>query len=69
METQSKDPSRLGNFKVLREEEKRRNKVNKRLPKIVEEIQKLTAKYFDDNGKDFLIQGITFDIFGKRGEI
>jgi len=61
LETSMKDPSRLGNFKALREEEKRRNRVNKRLPKIVDEIYKMTSDYLDAKGKDFLIRGMTFN--------
>ena len=60
LETCMKDPTRLGNFKALREEEKRRNRVNKRLPKVVEEIQKMTSDYLNANGKEFLIRGMSF---------
>ena len=57
LESQTKDPSRLGNFKVLREEEKRRKRVNQGLPKVIDEIKNLTQEYYDQNGKDFLISG------------
>jgi hypothetical protein len=50
----------LGDFRALREEEKLRNRVNKRLPKLVEELERLAEKYIQDNGKDFLICGTTF---------
>jgi len=54
------DPKRLGNFKALREEEKMRNRVNKRLPKAVEDI----TNWMDElqkKGKHFRIRGMTFD--------
>ncbi len=66
LETCMKDPSRLGNFKMLREEEKKRNRVNKRLPKIVEEIERLAATYHDEKGKDFLIYGLDFHQLNER---
>ena len=56
----SKDPGRLGNFRALREEEKRRNRVNKRLPKVVEEIKKLTENFQLEHDKTFLIKGKLF---------
>ena len=68
LESQTKDPSRLGNFKVLREEEKRRKRVNQGLPKIIEEIKALTQEYFDQNGKEFLIRGMTFDELSDHKE-
>lgn len=60
LETCGKDPTRLGNFRALREEEKKRNRVNKRLPKVVEEIESLTTQYFEKSGQEFLIKGMTF---------
>ena len=46
---------------MLREEEKRRKRVNQGLPKVIDEIKTLTQEYFDQNGKEFLIQGMAFD--------
>merc|ERR1712141_560257 len=68
LESQTKDPSRLGNFKVLREEEKRRKRVNQGLPKVIDEIKTLTQEYFDQNGKEFLIRGMTFDELSHHKE-
>jgi len=61
LETCAKDPTRYGNFRALREEEKRRNRVNKRLPKVVEEIESLTKQFRREQDKEFLINGQTFD--------
>lgn len=44
LEVNCNDPSRLGDFRALRDEERRRNKVNKRLPKLTQEIGNLMAK-------------------------
>ena len=41
----------------MREEEKRRKRVNQGLPKVIDEIKNLTQEYYDQNGKDFLILG------------
>jgi hypothetical protein len=46
---------------VLREEEKRRKRVNQGLPKVIDEIKTVTQEYFDQNGKEVLIQGMAFD--------
>ena len=54
LETCTKDPSRLGNYRALREEERRRNRVNKRFPKLVLEIESLCAQYQKQNNKDFI---------------
>ena len=61
LEEKGKDPSRLGNFRALREEEKQRGRVKKRLPVLVKELTDLTQKYFSEHGKDFLINGSTFE--------
>lgn len=61
LEGMQKDPSRLGNFKALREEEKMRNRVNKKLPKVIEEIKALMANYAKTKGKEFLVLGMTFE--------
>ena len=48
------------NLQALREEEKMRNRVNKRLPKAVEDI----TNWMDElqkKGKHFRIRGMTFD--------
>ena len=53
---------------MLREEEKRRKRVNQGLPKIIDEIKALTQEYFDQNGKEFLIRGMTFDELSHHKE-
>lgn len=60
LETCKNDPGRLGNFKALREEEKRENRVKKRLPKVVEEIERLAKQYKSETAKEFLICGMIF---------
>ena len=60
LETCKNDPGRLGNFKALREEEKREKRVKNKLPKVVEDIERLAKQYKSDTGKDFLIHGMVF---------
>eukprot|EP00093_Oithona_nana_P011286 11286.XXX_371448_373447_1 [CDS] Oithona nana genome sequencing. len=60
LETCKNDPGRLGNFKALREEEKREKRVKNKLPKVVEDIERLAKQYKSDTGKDFLIDGMVF---------
>lgn len=60
LETCKNDPGRLGNFKALREEEKREKRVKNKLPKVVEDIERLAKQYRSDTGKDFLINGMVF---------
>lgn len=65
LETCIKDPSRLqgrsaGGFKALQDEERKRRRVNKGLPKVVNEIEQLTQQYLSEKGKDFLINGMAF---------
>lgn len=66
LETCIKDPSRLqgrsaGAFKALQDEERKRRRVNKGLPKVVKEIEELTQRYLQEKGKEFLIHGMTFN--------
>lgn len=60
LENTQKDPRRLGNFRALREEEKRRNRVNKRLPKIEAEIHVALNTYEATRGTPFLVDGVPF---------
>jgi len=60
LELSMKDPSRLGNFKALGEEEKMRKKVNTKLPKTVEEIKTMIGQLCSQ-GKEFKIYGMTFE--------
>ena len=60
LETCKNDPGRLGNFKALREEEKREKRVKNKLPKVVEDIERLAKQYKSDKGQDFLIHGMIF---------
>lgn len=55
-----KDPNRLGDFRRLREEEKTRNRVNKKLPIITRDLEEMTKKYLVEHGADFIINGMTF---------
>ena len=68
LETCTKDPSRLGNYRALREEERRRNRVNKRFPKLVSEIESLCERYQNQNNKDFMIEGRSFYETSKSKE-
>merc|ERR1711978_362812 len=67
LETCMKDPKRLGNFKVLREEEKMRKRINTKLPKAVEEIRKSLGQ-LRSQGKEFKILGMTFEELNEYQE-
>jgi len=67
LEISMKDPKRLGNFKVLREEEKMRKRINTKLPKVVEEIKKNLGQ-LRGQGKEFKILGMTFEELNEYQE-
>ena len=60
LERRAKDPSRLmnarGNSLLL--EEKERNKVNKALPRIEQELQELIDNWETENGGQFKVGGV-----------
>ena len=60
LERRSKDPSRLGNYKLLAQEEKDRKRVNTRLPKLEEKLESAIMQYEYDNGIPFLVGGVPF---------
>ena len=63
LERCAKDPSRLMNARgnSLLREEKERNKVNKALPRIEEELQELIDEWEDEHGQQFKVGGVKFD--------
>ena len=61
-----KDPNRLGDFRRLREEEKTRNRVNKKLPNISRDLEEMTSKYYAEHGVVFTIDGLTFSELLER---
>merc|ERR1719228_2766500 len=65
LERKAKDPSRLmnarGNSLLL--EERERNKVNKALPRIEQELQALIYQWEQDQGKEFKVGGVSFAAF------
>ncbi len=60
LERGSRDPSRLGNYKILAQEEKDRKRVNTRLPKVQEKLFAAIEKYEADHGTAFLVGGVPF---------
>jgi len=62
LERKSKDPNRLMNARgnALLEEEKERNRVNKQLPKIEGELNKLIEQWELSKGTKFLVSGVDF---------
>jgi hypothetical protein len=60
LERKSKDPSRLGNYKALAQEEKDRKRVNTRLPKIKEKLFAAIESYEVEHGCAFLVGGVPF---------
>ena len=60
LERRAKDPSRLMNARgnSLLMEEKERNKVNKALPRIEEELQELIDTWEGENGGQFKVGGV-----------
>eukprot|EP00092_Neocalanus_flemingeri_P102604 GFUD01131245.1.p1 GENE.GFUD01131245.1~~GFUD01131245.1.p1 ORF type:complete len:662 (-),score=174.00 GFUD01131245.1:409-2394(-) len=65
LERRAKDPSRLMNARgnSLLVEEKERNKVNKALPRIEQELQELIDNWENDNGAQFKVGGVSFKAF------
>lgn len=65
LERKAKDPSRLMNARgnSLLMEEKERNKVNKTLPRIEEELHGLIKAWESENGRVFLVHGVIFEEF------
>merc|ERR1719219_308016 len=65
LEKRAKDPTRLmnarGNNLLL--EEKERNKVNKALPRLEEELHDLIAAWEANQGREFLVGGTNFTAF------
>ena len=60
LERRAKDPSRLMNARgnSLLQEEKERNKVNKALPRIEEELHELIEEWEANNGGQFKVGGV-----------
>jgi len=65
LERRAKDPSRLMNARgnSLLQEEKERNKVNKALPRLEEELQDLIEAWEENNGEQFKVGGVSFKAF------
>jgi len=65
LERRAKDPTRLMNARgnSLLQEEKERNKVNKALPRIEEELQELIEEWENANGGQFKVGGVSFKAF------
>ena len=61
LERRAKDPSRLMNARgnSLLVEEKERNKVNKALPRIEQELQELINNWESENGSQFKVGGVS----------
>jgi len=61
LERRSKDPSRLAarGYSMLKEE-KERNKVNKALPRLEEELHELITQWEQQHGKQFQVGGVSF---------
>ena len=65
LERKAKDPSRLMNARgtALLEEEKERNRVNKTLPRVEQELHELIQQWEQDHGRDFRVRGVSFAAF------
>ena len=65
LERRAKDPSRLMNARgnSLLQEEKERNKVNRALPRIEEELHELIEEWEGKNGGQFKVGGVSFKAF------
>ena len=65
LERKAKDPSRLMNARgtALLEEEKERNKVNKSLPRVEQELHELIQQWEQEHGRDFRVRGVSFAAF------
>ncbi|XP_023336270.1 protein regulator of cytokinesis 1 [Eurytemora carolleeae] len=68
LERRAKDPSRLmnarGNSLLL--EEKERNKVNKNLPRVEQELHQLIKEWENETGRTFLVHGVDFQAFIEK---
>ena len=69
LERRAKDPSRLMNARgnSLLQEEKERNKVNKALPRIEEELHELIEEWEANNGGQFKVGGVSNTYFSQSG--
>merc|ERR1719232_1185603 len=65
LERRAKDPTRLMNSRgnQLLLEEKERNKVNKQLPRIEQELHDLIDQWEKEHGKEFKVNGKSFAVF------
>jgi len=65
LERRAKDPTRLMNSRgnQLLIEEKERNKVNKALPRIEQELFELIDDWEQEHGKVFMVEGVCFSDF------
>jgi len=65
LERRAKDPARLINARgnSLLMEEKERNKVNKALPRLEQELHDLIANWEAEQGREFLVGGTNFAAF------
>ena len=65
LERRAKDPSRLMHARgtALLEEEKERNKVNKTLPRVEQELHELIQHWEQEHGRDFRVRGVSFAAF------
>jgi len=65
LERRAKDPARLMNSRgnQLLLEEKERNKVNKQLPRIEQELHDLIDQWEKEHGKEFKVNGKSFAVF------
>ena len=68
LERKAKDPTRLMNSRgnQLLLEEKERNKVNKQLPRIEQELQELINDWEREQGKEFKVGGVSFAAFIEK---
>lgn len=68
LESRAKDPSRLMNTRgnTLLLEEKERNKVNKALPRIEQELHELIEEWEGETGRVFLVHGVNFEEFIEK---
>jgi len=68
LERRAKDPSRLINARgnSLLVEERERNKVNKALPRIEQDLQELISHWEKENGAQFEIGGVSFKAFIEK---
>lgn len=65
LERRAKDPSRLMNARgnSLLKEEKERNKVNRTLPRLEQELKELIRAWEKQHGKTFLVGGVSFTLY------